>query len=86
MFTDSDLGVQPRPIDVFMWTGMRMLIFAGSGIPDTPVGIAFISGLSRTNDPWGALVDYFRDLTNVGIAAVTAVPIPGPASSRLRSG
>jgi ABC-type bacteriocin/lantibiotic exporter with double-glycine peptidase domain len=35
----------------------------------TEVGtvVAFISGLSRMNDPWGALVDYFRDLTNVGV-------------------
>lgn len=26
--------------------------------------VAFISGLSRINDPWGDLVNFFRDLTN----------------------
>jgi len=32
----------------------------------TEVGtvVAFISGLSRMNDPWGEIVDYFRNLTN----------------------
>jgi len=36
---------------------------------ETEVGtvVAFISGLNRMNDPWGDLVDYFRDLTNAGI-------------------
>ena len=35
----------------------------------TEVGtiVAFISGLSRMNGPWGDLVNYFRDLTNTGI-------------------
>ena len=35
----------------------------------TEVGtiIAFISGLSRMNDPWGDLVDFFRNLTNTGL-------------------
>jgi ABC-type bacteriocin/lantibiotic exporter with double-glycine peptidase domain len=35
----------------------------------TEVGtvVAFISGLSRMNDPWGDLVNYFRDLTNAGV-------------------
>jgi len=52
----------------------------------TEVGtvVAFISGLSRMNDPWGALVDYFRDLTNVGvkyrmIAAALDKPVVEPA-------
>ena len=52
----------------------------------TEVGtvVAFISGLSRMNDPWGALVDYFRDLTNVGvkyrmIAAALDKPVAEPA-------
>ena len=32
----------------------------------TEVGtvVAFISGLTRVNDPWGDLVSYFRDMTN----------------------
>jgi ABC-type multidrug transport system fused ATPase/permease subunit len=29
--------------------------------------VAFISGLNRMNDPWGDLVNYFRDLTNAGV-------------------
>jgi ABC-type bacteriocin/lantibiotic exporter with double-glycine peptidase domain len=29
--------------------------------------VAFISGISRMNDPWGDLVNYFRDLTNTGV-------------------
>ena len=35
----------------------------------TEVGtiVAFISGLNRMNDPWGDLVDFFRDLTNAGV-------------------
>ena len=35
----------------------------------TEVGtiVAFVSGLSRMNDPWGDLVDFFRNLTNTGL-------------------
>ena len=35
----------------------------------TEVGtiVAFISGLHRMNDPWGDLVDFFRNLTNTGL-------------------
>ena len=35
----------------------------------TEVGtiVAFISGLARMNNPWGELVNYFRDLTNAGL-------------------
>jgi len=35
----------------------------------TEVGtiVAFISGLSRMNDPWGDLVDFFRNLTNTDL-------------------
>jgi ABC-type multidrug transport system fused ATPase/permease subunit len=35
----------------------------------TEVGtvVAFISGLTRTNDPWNDLVDYFRNLTTAGV-------------------
>ncbi len=34
----------------------------------TEVGtiVAFISGLNRMNDPWGDMVDFFRNLTNTG--------------------
>lgn len=35
----------------------------------TEVGtvVAFISGLNRMNDPWGDLVNFFRDLSNAGV-------------------
>jgi ABC-type bacteriocin/lantibiotic exporter with double-glycine peptidase domain len=35
----------------------------------TEVGtvVAFISGLNRVNDPWGDLVNYFRDMTNAQV-------------------
>jgi len=29
--------------------------------------VAFISGINSMNDPWGDLVDYFRNLTNAGV-------------------
>lgn len=29
--------------------------------------VAFISGLNRVNDPWGDLVNYFRDMTNARV-------------------
>ena len=36
---------------------------------ETEVGtvVAFISGFTRMSDPWNDLVDYFRNLTNVGV-------------------
>lgn len=35
----------------------------------TEVGtiVAFVSGLSRMNDPWGDLVDFFRNLSNTAV-------------------
>jgi len=35
----------------------------------TEVGtiVAFISGLSRMNDPWNDLVDFFRNLSNTSL-------------------
>jgi ABC-type multidrug transport system fused ATPase/permease subunit len=46
--------------------------------------VAFISGLNRMNDPWGDLVNYFRDLTNAGvkyrmIASALAKRVADPA-------
>jgi ABC-type bacteriocin/lantibiotic exporter with double-glycine peptidase domain len=29
--------------------------------------VAFISGISRLNDPWGDLVNYFRDVTGTQV-------------------
>ena len=37
------------------------------GRTDVGTIVAFISGLARINDPWGDLVNYFRDLTNAGL-------------------
>jgi len=37
------------------------------GRTDVGAIVAFISGLSRMNDPWGDLVDFFRNLTNTGV-------------------
>lgn len=38
-----------------------------NGATEIGTVVAFISGLNRMNDPWGDLVDYFRDLTNAGV-------------------
>ena len=29
--------------------------------------VAFISGLAKVNDPWGDLVNFFRDVTNTRV-------------------
>ncbi|MEJ0069612.1 MAG: ABC transporter transmembrane domain-containing protein [Pseudomonadota bacterium] len=42
-------------------------LFVIRGETDVGTVVAFISGLSRVNDPWGDLVNYFRDLTNAGV-------------------
>lgn len=60
----------------------------------TEVGtiVAFISGLNRMNDPWGDLVDFFRNLTNTGLkyrmiaaelAKQPASPAPRLGSARI---
>ena len=53
---------------------------------ETEVGtiVAFISGLSRMNDPWNDLVDFFRNLTNTGLKfrMITAELEKQPAESR----
>jgi ABC-type multidrug transport system fused ATPase/permease subunit len=41
------------------------LLLHGKTEVDTVV--AFISGLNRMNDPWGDLVNYFRNLTNTSV-------------------
>jgi len=42
-------------------------LFVIQGRTEIGTIVAFISGLSRINDPWGDLVNYFRDLTNAGV-------------------
>jgi len=52
---------------------------------ETEVGtvVAFISGLNRMNDPWGDLVNYFRDVTNAGVkfGLITQALHKGPVVS-----
>lgn len=50
----------------------------------TEVGtiVAFISGLARMNEPWGELVNYFRDLTNAGLKyRMIAAELDPPAAN-----
>ena len=49
----------------------------------TEVGtiVAFISGLNRMNDPWGDLVDFFRDLTNAAVRFRLIAPAIGELPS-----
>lgn len=55
----------------------------------TEVGtiVAFISGLSRMNDPWNDLVDFFRNLTNTGLKfrMITAELEKQPAAPAISS-
>jgi ABC-type bacteriocin/lantibiotic exporter with double-glycine peptidase domain len=53
--------------------------------------VASISGLNRVNDPWGDLVNYFRDLTNARvkyqlIAGVLDPSVPEPARAAAVAG
>jgi len=59
-------------MNLFYHFGVIGILFVGSWfvIEDkTEIGtvVAFISGLNRMNDPWGDLVNYFRDLTNAAV-------------------
>jgi ABC-type multidrug transport system fused ATPase/permease subunit len=42
-------------------------IFVIRGETEIGTVVAFLSGLNRINDPWGDVVNYFRDLTNAGV-------------------
>ncbi len=42
-------------------------IFVIRGQTEIGTVVAFLSGLNRINDPWGDVVNYFRDLTNAGV-------------------
>jgi ABC-type bacteriocin/lantibiotic exporter with double-glycine peptidase domain len=41
--------------------------FVVQGRTDVGTIVAFISGLTRVNDPWGDLVNYFRDMSNARV-------------------
>ncbi len=47
------------------------LLFGGwsvvQGITEVGTIVAFVSGITRANDPWGDLVNYFRDLTSAQV-------------------
>jgi ABC-type multidrug transport system fused ATPase/permease subunit len=59
-------------MNLFYHFGLIGILFVGSWFvveDKTEIGtvVAFISGLNRMNDPWGDLVNYFRDLTNAAV-------------------
>jgi ABC-type multidrug transport system fused ATPase/permease subunit len=59
-------------MNLFFHLGLIGILFVGSWFViegETEIGtvVAFISGLNRMNDPWGDLVNYFRDLTNAAV-------------------
>ena len=59
-------------MNVLYHFGVIGILFVGGWLliqGRTEVGtlVAFISGLNRMNDPWGDLVNYFRDLTNAAV-------------------
>ena len=52
--------------------GIVGILFVGgwlllNGVTDAGTIVAFISGLTRMNDPWNDLVDFFRNLMNAGV-------------------
>lgn len=59
-------------MNLFYHFGVIGILFIGSwfviqGRTEIGTVVAFISGLNRMNDPWGDLVNYFRDLTNAAV-------------------
>jgi ABC-type bacteriocin/lantibiotic exporter with double-glycine peptidase domain len=59
-------------MNLFYHFGVIGILFIGGwfliqGKTEIGTVIAFISGLDRMNDPWGDLVNYFRDLTNAAV-------------------
>ncbi|HEX3500380.1 MAG TPA: hypothetical protein VHT04_13755, partial [Stellaceae bacterium] len=41
--------------------------FVVEGRTEVGTVVAFISGLDRVNDPWGDLVNYFREMSSAGV-------------------
>ena len=59
-------------MNLFYHLGVVGILLVGSwqvirGETEIGTVVAFISGLNRMNDPWGDLVNYFRDLTNAAV-------------------
>jgi ABC-type bacteriocin/lantibiotic exporter with double-glycine peptidase domain len=41
--------------------------YAVTGRIEVGTVVAFVSGLAKVNDPWGDLVNWFRDATSTGV-------------------
>jgi ABC-type bacteriocin/lantibiotic exporter with double-glycine peptidase domain len=59
-------------MNLFYHLGLVGILLVGSwqvirGETEIGTVVAFLSGLNRMNDPWGDLVNYFRDLTNAAV-------------------
>jgi len=59
-------------MNLFYHLGLIGILFVGSwfvieGKTEIGTVVAFVSGLGRMNDPWGDLVNYFRDLTSAAV-------------------
>lgn len=60
------------PMNLLYHFGIVGILFVGGwlvmeGRTEAGTVVAFISGLSKVNDPWGDLVNFFRDLTNARV-------------------
>jgi ABC-type multidrug transport system fused ATPase/permease subunit len=72
--------------------GVVVILFVGGwfiidGRTEVGTVVAFVSGLNRVNDPWGDLVNYFREMTSARvryrlIAAVLGEASPGALHRR----
>src|SRR5439155_1223882 len=63
------LFLQPMMALVSLAVFLPQIFFVGGwfvveGRTEVGTVVAFISGLDRVNDPWGDLVNYFRDMTS----------------------
>jgi ABC-type multidrug transport system fused ATPase/permease subunit len=55
--------------------------FVVEGRTEVGTVVAFISGLDRVNDPWGDLVNYFREMTSAGVKyRLVATALGGPST------
>ena len=46
---------------------VRPFRFAVQGRIEVGTVVAFVSGLAKVNDPWGDIVNWFREMTIVGV-------------------
>jgi ABC-type multidrug transport system fused ATPase/permease subunit len=57
-------GMQHLAVAVILFVGGWLVV---EGRTEVGTVVAFISGLDRVNDPWGDLVNYFREMTSAGV-------------------